>query len=465
MARIPLRSRAWHGDEQIELPVPGAWSVDVLHPADAPELPEEGLRQALAQPHAGPSLAELAKGKNTALIVVDDLGRPTPAHRIVPHLLALLEAAGIGPGGVSFLIATGSHRQVSQQELERKLGADVVAHYPVHCHDAFHDDLRDLGRLPSGMPVIVNQRVLDAELVIGVSGILPHTLAGFSGGGKILLPGCAGILSIAELHSFEPKRTRAQTEPLHRRPDAREVIESFADRAGLAFSVNTVINSRRELAAIVAGNSRLAHAQAVLRAGEVYRTEIPQELRQSAEIVIVNGYPLDADPVQVSKSQWPRKLFPRASMILYDPACDGIAYHGWSEFQKASVTNMLCGTISEARTDGRYPAPLGALLARPLLRKLGHLRLRREAERTDVSYQAYLNKRGTIHTNTIAKRVMAKRAPLVICSQSFPEWKRVMQFPKSVLLRDWEAVAAAGYLPEEARRVAVIPCAPLQIPA
>ena len=105
------------------------------------------------------------------------------------------------------------------------------------------------------------------------------------------------------------------------------------------------------------------------------------------------------------------------------------------------------------------------MLARPLLRKLGHLRLRREAERTDVSYQAYLNKRGTIHTNTIAKRVMAKRAPLVICSQSFPEWKRVMQFHKSVLLRDWEAVAAAGYLPEEARRGAVIPCAPLQIPA
>ncbi|HCL27582.1 MAG TPA: hypothetical protein DIC52_03990 [Candidatus Latescibacteria bacterium] len=465
MARISLRSRAWHGDEQIELPVPDVWSVDVLPPVDAPELPESELQKALAEPHAGPTLAALSQGKSTALIVVDDLGRPTPAHRIVPHLLALLEAAGIGPEGTSFLVATGSHRQISRQELEIKLGADIVARYRVHCHDAFHDELRDLGRLPSGMPVVVNQRVLDADLVIGVSCILPHTLAGFSGGGKIMLPGCAGILSISALHSFEAKRQRGQVEPSPRRSDAREVIEEFAQRAGLDFSVNTVINSRREVAHIVAGDFRDAYTEGVRRAVEVYRTPIPQQLREQTDLVIVNGYPLDADPVQVSKSQWPRMLFPQARMILYDPACDGIAYHGWSEFQKASVSNMLCGAISEARTDGRYPAPLGTLLALPFLRELGHRRLRREAQRTDVSFRAYQQEGGTIHTNTVAKRVMAKRAPLVICSQSFPEWKRDVQFPNSVLLRSWEAVAAAGHLPDEARRVVVLPCAPLQIPS
>lgn len=464
MARISLRSRAWHGDEQIELPVPDAWQVDVLPPADAPELSDSGLRRALAEPQAGPTLATLSQGKSTALIVVDDLGRPTPSHRIVPHLLNLLEGAGIRAENISFLVATGSHRQLTPDEIARKLGDDIVARYAVHCHDAFDDELSDLGRLPSGMPVVVNRRVLDADLVIGVSCILPHTMAGFSGGGKIMLPGCAGILSISELHSFEAKRERAQVEFSARRPDAREVIEGFAERAGLDFSVNTVVNSRREIAAVVAGDFRVAHAAAVQEAVKVYHTRIPQELRQQADIVIVNGYPLDADPVQVSKSQWPRTVFPNAQMILVDPACDGIAYHGWSEFQKASVGNMLCGSISEARTEGRYSALLSALLAHPWCRALGHLRLRRQAERTDVSYQAYLDKRGTVHQNTLAKRIMAKRASLVICSQSFPEWKRDVQFPNSVLLPNWEAVAAAGYLPDEPRRVAVVPCAPLQIP-
>lgn len=465
MARISLRSRAWHGDEQIELPIPDAWHVDVLAPVDAPELSHEALLESLARPHAGPALAELAQGKTRVLIVVDDLGRPTPAHRIVPHVLALLQAAGVGAANVSFLIATGSHRQISRDEMERKLGADIVASYPVHCHDAFHDELNDLGRLPSGMPVIVNKRVTDADLVISIGCILPHTMAGFSGGGKSMLPGCAGILSIAELHSFEAKRERAQVETAPDRPDAREVIEAFAERAGLGFSINAVVNTQRQVAALVAGDFRAAHAEAVRHAIEIYRTEIPDEVRQGADIVVANGYPLDADPVQVSKSQWPRKIFPQAQMILVDPACDGIAYHGWSEFQKASVVNMLCGTISEARTKGRYPWLLSALLSRRIFRALGHQRLRRQAVATDVSFRAYQEHTGTIHTNTVAKRVMAKRAPLVICSASFPEWKRAVQFPRSVLLPDWAAVAAAGYLPDEPRRVAVIPCAPLQIPA
>ena len=462
MARISLRSRAWHGDTGIELAVPDGWTVEVLPPADAPELGEEELARALGEPMGGPTLEEAARGKGTALIVVDDLGRPTPAHRIVPHLLRMLSAAGVPEGGISFLVATGSHRQLSAEEMERKLGAEVCRRYPVHCHDAFGPDLRDLGRLSTGMPVIVNGRVVDAGIVIGVSCVLPHTLTGFSGGAKILLPGCAGILSIAELHSFEARRPRGGAEPASRRPDAREVIDAFAERAGLDYSVNVVVNSRRQIAAVCAGEARAAHAAAVEQARRIYRTEIPEELRREAGLVIANSYPLDADPVQVSKSQWPRRVFPDARLVLHDPACDGIAYHGWSEFQKASMINMLCGAIGQARTDGCCPGPLGALVGSAPLRELGHLRLRREAERTDVSYRAYLEEGGTIRRNTAAKRVMARRAPLVLCSDGFPEWKQRIQFPNADLYRSWEELAAE--LPAGPLRVAVLPCAPLQIP-
>ena len=463
MARIPLRSRAWHGDTDVELAVPDAWSVDVLPPADAPELREEELLRALREPVGGPPMEEAARGKGTALIVVDDLGRPTPAHRIVPHLLRALTEAGVPDGGISFLVATGSHRPLTDEEKERKLGAEVCRRYPVHCHDAFGPDLRDLGRLSSGMPVVVNGRVVDAGLVIGVSCVLPHTMTGFSGGCKILLPGCAGILSIAELHSFEAKRPRGGTEPATRRPDAREVIEAFAERAGLGFSVNVVVNSRRQIAAVAAGEPAAAHAAAVERARRIYRTEIPEELRRQADLVIANAYPLDADPVQVSKSQWPRRVFPKARLVLHDAACDGIAYHGWSEFQKASVLNMLCGAISQARTDGCCPGLVGALFGAAPLRELGHRRLRREADRTDVSYRAYEEGRGTIRRNTAAKRVMARWGSLVLCSENFPEWKRRIQFPKAGLYRSWESLAAD--LPAQGLRVAVLPCAPLQIPA
>ena len=81
-----------------------------------------------------------------------------------------------------------------------------------------------------------------------------------------------------------------------------------------------------------------------------------------------------------------------------------------------------------------------------------------------MSYRTYLEGGGTIHANTLAKRAMAKRAPFVLCSEAFPEWKQGVQFPSSQLYRDWAALGAAGHLPETPRRVAVLPCAPLQIP-
>ncbi|MEE2658454.1 MAG: lactate racemase domain-containing protein [Candidatus Latescibacterota bacterium] len=465
MGLISLRSKAWHGDVEVQLSVPDSWSVEVLPPRDAFELDDSGLQQALCTPIGSPPLTELARGNERVLIVVDDLGRPTPAHRIIPFVLEHLRDAGVADGSISFLVATGSHRQLESAEMAMKIGTDVAQRFECHSHDAFHDELADLGRLPSGMPVLINRRVTDADLVIGISCVLPHSLAGFSGGGKILLPGCAGIQSISALHSFESKRLRAHREPLQRRPDTREVIAAFAERVGLGFSINTVINSRREIAGVHAGHFVKAHARAVDQARKVFDTPIPEDLRQQAELLIVNGYPLDADPVQISKSQWSCKLFPRATTIFHNPACDGEAYHGWSEFQKDSVLNMLCGAIGEARTQGRYPGMVSALLSLPFLCALGHRRLCRQAQRTDVSYRAFRARDRRIFQQTLAKRLMAKRTHIVICSEGFPEWKRAIQFPNSQLYSSWEEVGRAGHLPDRPIRVAVLTCAPLQIPS
>ncbi len=463
MGRISLRTRAWFGDDEIELPIPDSWTVDVLSPVDGPALGGDELAAALHRPLGCASLSQMAADASSALILIDDLGRPTPTHQIAPLLIDLLLAAGIESANISFLVATGSHRQLQADEIKRKLGSDLASRFEVHCHDACTDELVDLGPLPSGMPVVVNRRVVDADLVIGISCVLPHTLAGFSGGGKIMLPGCAGLRSIAELHSFSPKRQRGDTSSSGRHPDGRELIEAFAARAGLDFSINTIVNTRREITGLFAGSHIDAHRRAVEHARAIYRTPIREEVRKSADIVIVNGYPMDADPVQVSKSQWVRKLFPEAQMILVDPACDGIAYHGWSEFQKANVVNMLCGTISEARTVGRYPAPLAAMLSRRWFQRWASKRFARQVERLDVSYRAFAAGAELLMRNSLAKRVMAKRAPLIICSGGFPESKRDAQFPNSLLYRTWEEVKAAGHLPDAPRRVVVLPCAPLQL--
>ena len=122
MTTIRLPWGAWYGDETRELPVPDRWRVTVPPMPSAPALSEAALRRALATPIGSPPLRELARGKQSAAIVVDDLTRPTPASVILPLVLDELRAGGIEAGAVRVLLGFGGHRALGRPELLHKLG-------------------------------------------------------------------------------------------------------------------------------------------------------------------------------------------------------------------------------------------------------------------------------------------------------------------------------------------------------
>ena len=55
-------------------------------------------------PIGTPRIAELAKGQESAAIIVDDLSRPTPASKIIPFLLRELTAAGVPKSEIRFVV-------------------------------------------------------------------------------------------------------------------------------------------------------------------------------------------------------------------------------------------------------------------------------------------------------------------------------------------------------------------------
>ncbi len=113
------------------------------------------VEAALDQPIGLPRLEELARGSQRVVVLVDDLTRPTPAHQILPSLLARLERAGVLAGAIRIMVATGTHRPMTPAELAAKIGADVLARYAVANHD-YRQALAHLGSTPSGIPVRVN---------------------------------------------------------------------------------------------------------------------------------------------------------------------------------------------------------------------------------------------------------------------------------------------------------------------
>lgn len=140
-----VHSRAWYGDEELTLNFPTGWEVEVLGPKDAPALSDAQIERAFVEPIGTPRISELAKGKKSAAIVVDDLSRPTPAATVIPYLLHELASAGVPKSEIRFVVGGGSHRPLTDEEVAKKIGADIASEYEATSHDFMSGDLRALG--------------------------------------------------------------------------------------------------------------------------------------------------------------------------------------------------------------------------------------------------------------------------------------------------------------------------------
>ena len=281
------------------------------------------VRRALDQPIGTPRLRDMAKGVSSVLVVCDDVSRPTPSHQIVPEVLKELHAAGVTDEQVEFMMALGTHRPMTQGEMAAKVGPDVYAMYPVHNHEWDNRDaMHYLGTVRQGIEVWVNKRVAQADLVIGIGRIMPIEVCGFTGGGKILIPGCCGEITNSEMHWLRAEVEGKQIVG-HRDNPIRAAIDSLARKAGLDFIVNVVMNAQGCIVACVTGDLVEAHRVGVKHARACHQVTIPRE----ADIVIVDGYPFDIEFWQVNKAVDAAGLVVRSggAVICVSPCYEGIS--------------------------------------------------------------------------------------------------------------------------------------------
>ena len=290
--------------------------------------PEEMVRDALAAPIGSLRLADLVQrcrpgGAGSVLVVVDDVSRPTPVHLVLPSLLEELRAAGVPDSGIEFLLALGSHRFMTDAEIAAKLSPEIAARYPVHNHDWKDASACELiGRTVQGVDVWINKRIARADLVIGVGRIMPIEICGFTGGGKILVPGVCGKLTNDDMHW-----TRMDV-PDHlvigkRDNPVRASIDELARAAGLDFIVNLVMDSTGVVRNVVAGDMVEAHRKGCDLALVVHSVRFPCE----ADIVIADSYPFDIEFWQANKALDQAGLVVRkgGALVLVSPCTEGFS--------------------------------------------------------------------------------------------------------------------------------------------
>jgi nickel-dependent lactate racemase len=325
---VSLRVAGWFGERDIELAFPSTWEVTERRMAghDKPALTDEEMRAALRNPFGTPRLSELAKGKQKAVILFDDLPKPTPTSRIIPFVLEEMHAGGITDDQIRFVNAPGTHRHMTYGEFAVKLGADIVEKYPVYQHNAY-ENLVEVGTTSNGTPVIVNREFMSCDLRVGIGSIIPHQSAGFGAGGKIILPGIAGMKTVAYHHTNlrkGPNSNKVQLGLVDDNP-FRLDIEEAARLAGLQFKVDCVLNNHREVAGLFAGDFVAEHRAGVKLAREIYTTEMLKEM----DVLVNNGYP---DECQFMRSTWPVPISLKegGDVVIVNHAHAGQVVHQWN---------------------------------------------------------------------------------------------------------------------------------------
>lgn len=266
--QLPIN--AWYGDQTVDVHFPDDWNVIAHWPRTPRPLDDDDVLQALRRPCGQLPIRELARGRSRPVIIVDDCTRPTPAARVLPHLLEELQAAGIPANEVGIVVATGTHGPPDASALRQKLGNAAWSNCRVHLH---HDQrgLVHLGRDSRGTPVLVNQHVAAADYVIGIGGVYPQNSTGFGGGAKLAL-GVLGRRSIVNLHYGNSSEQGSYNID----NDFRRELEEIADMLRLETSVCLHVDAHREAVRITTGNHRAFYRDAVAFAKGPYGAPPPK---------------------------------------------------------------------------------------------------------------------------------------------------------------------------------------------
>jgi nickel-dependent lactate racemase len=243
-------------------------------------------------------LKKIAKGKKRVLIVTDDNTRQTPLKNILPIVVDELKKAGVRDNQIKILVASGTHRSMTDKELKHKFGTKIVSRFKIYNHT--WNRRSALARISSsidGKIIHINRLAVDSDFIIGVGSIVPHATTGFSGGGKIILPGICGEETTEEMHwkalEFEMKDILG----IYDNP-MREMVDAVAKKAGLKFIVNVVLDKSNKIVDVVAGDPVKAHRKGVAIVKEVFGLRISH----SADIVVADAKPMDIDLRQAIKA-------------------------------------------------------------------------------------------------------------------------------------------------------------------
>ena len=348
-----MRIELAYGSDGLTVDLPGERTtvVEPLHPPAAPD-GRAAVLAALRSPVAGPPLRSVVRAGGTVAISICDGTRPQPRDIVVPAILEELEGH-VRMEDVVVLVATGTHRGNTREELRAMLGDEVLAAVRVVNHDARDDaTLTWMGRFGADVPVWLNSEWAAADVRITTGFVEPHFFAGFSGGPKLVAPGLAGLATTLTLHDAarighpEARWGVTQGNPVH------DDVRAIAAATGTHFALDVVLDGEQRIARAFGGELFAMHAAACA----LVRQTAMRAVASPFDVVLTtnSGFPLDQNLYQAVKgmSAAAQVVRPGGTIVCAAECRDGFPEHGpyRAELTAAASPAALLEAIA-ARTE------------------------------------------------------------------------------------------------------------------
>lgn len=326
-----MKVKLAYGDDGIEVDVPDSRTT-VLVPSHLPHAADgfAAVVEALRRPVAGQPLERLVRRGERIAISVCDGTRPQPRKTVLSAILREIERK-VGIEDVVVIVATGTHRGNTDEELYAMLGDEVVQSVRVVNHDCRDKgSLSWVGVVGDGVPVWLNREWLEADFRITTGFVEPHLFAGFSGGPKMVAPGLAALETVLVLHDARrighPNARWGVTRgnPIH------EDVAAITAATGVDFSLDVVLDGEQHIVRAFGGEIFSMHRAACAVAGQMAMCPVSTAF----DVVLTSnaGFPLDQNLYQSVKgmSAAAQVVKPGGTIVCVAECRDGFpdgAYH------------------------------------------------------------------------------------------------------------------------------------------
>lgn len=257
------------------------------------------VASSLENPIGSQPLKRLIEKDDRVVIVTSDVTRPCPSHILLPPVLSVLKEAGVPRENITILLSTGTHRRQRPEEHASLLGKAVIENYRVVDHDCKDESsLEYVCKTSRGTEVRLNRNYLDADVRIAMANVEMHYFAGYSGGGKAVLPGVAAFETVNQCHSMmtDPRATSGAANGNPVFEDIREGVSKVAP----TFIINVVVNENKEVVGVFSGDWIQAHEKAIVLVDSMYK--VPIKRKVDVALVSAGGYPKDINLYQAHKA-------------------------------------------------------------------------------------------------------------------------------------------------------------------